>query len=112
MHVRFAWGLNMSLIFGTQKRQSVSLESFNHDGLQIARRRRSRRVLPIRQVLYFLLAVMSFKIFLFFDMGAGAYGAKVDELMQGGTWERVAGFAMQLDPASLWVVDGIRFGRW
>lgn len=102
----------MGLSLGTPKRQSVSLESFNHDGMQIARRRRSRRELPLRQVAYFLIAVVSFKIFLFFDMGAGAYGAKVDELMRGSTWERAAGYAMRLDPVSEWVVDGIRFGRW
>jgi len=111
-HTRIAWGLVMGLSIGTPKRQSVSLESFNHDGVQIARRRRRQRELPLRQVAYFLIAVVSFKIFLFFDMGAGAYGAKIDELMQGTKWERAAGWAMQLDPASQWVVDGVRFGRW
>ena len=89
-----------------------SLESFNHDGLEIARRKTKRRELPIRQIFLFLVAVLSFKIFLFLDMGGAAYGAKIEELSQGAAWERLAARAMVLDPASKWLIDGVRYGRW
>lgn len=112
----------MGLILGSTSRfgsnanlarqQPASLESFNHDGTQIARRRNHRRQLPLRQIAYFLIAVVSFKVFLFFDMGAGAYGAKTKALLAGNSLEKLAGHAMQLDPVSLWFVNGVRFGRW
>jgi hypothetical protein len=104
--------MKQGFAFGGGKKKPVSLESFNHDGVEIARRRHRAHGIPLRQIAYFLIAVVSFKIFLFFDMGAGAYGAKIQELMQGETWERAAGYAMQLDPASQWFVDGVRYGRW
>lgn len=88
-----------------------SLESFNHDGFEIARRRPSRRGFPWQQVLYFAVAVVAFKIFLFFEMGGGAYGAKIEALKDGTTLEQVAAVAMTLDPVSQYVVDAIRFGR-
>ena len=90
----------------------VSLESFNHDGIEIVRRRSRRRALPLRQLCYFLLVVLSFKIFLFLNMGAAAYGAKIEEMSQGAGFERLAARAMVLDPVSQWFVDGVRFGRW
>ena len=91
----------------------ASLQSFNHDGLELARRKREkRREFPVRQVFLFVLAIVSFKIFLFLDMGGGAYGAKMEDLANGSTMERLASKAMTLDPVSKWLVDGIRFGRW
>ena len=89
-----------------------SIVSFGQDGLELARRKRHRRSLPVTQMLGFLLAVASFKIFLFLDMGASAYGAKIADLAGGNILERIAANAMVLDPASNWVVDGIRFGTW
>lgn len=97
---------------GASKTRHLALESFSHDGVEIARRKPKRREWPIRQLFLFLVAVLSFKIFLFFDMGAAAYGAKINELSQGAVWEQVAARAMVLDPASKWLVDGLRFGRW
>lgn len=87
-----------------------SVESFNHDGVELARLRRHRRQLPWRQIWQFALAVLSFKIFLFFQMGAAAYGAKIAHLSEGGLIERIAAKAMILDPASMWLIDLIRFG--
>lgn len=89
------------------------LESFNQDGLIIARFK-GRRVwqLPLRQLLYFMIAVFSFKIFLFFEMGAVAYAQKIEDLSKGIIVERIAAKAMVLDPMSKWVIDGIRFGHW
>lgn len=89
-----------------------SLESFNLDGVEIARRKTRRREFPLRQVIFFLVAVLAFKVFLYFDMGGSAYGAKMAELAEGSTLERMASYAMVMDPASQWLVDGIQFGRW
>jgi hypothetical protein len=86
------------------------LESFNHDGVELARRRASQRGLPWRQFLYFAVAVLSFKVFLFFQMGAASYGAKAEELIAAGGAERFAGYVMQMDPVTEWVVDRLRFG--
>ena len=111
----------MGLIFGSSKRQTkatpdgsyASMSSFNHDGLELARvKREKRREFPFRHVFLFLLAVASFKVFLFLDMGAGAYGAKAEALAEGTRLEQIAGWAMKMDPLSLYIVDGLRFGAW
>ena len=89
-----------------------SLESFNLDGVEIARRKTRRREFPLRYVFFFLVAVMAFKVFLYFDMGGSAYGAKMEELFEGTAIEQMASYAMVLDPVSKWLVDGVQFGRW
>lgn len=91
---------------------SGALNSFNHDGVQIARVRRKSRELPLRHLLLFVVAVMSFKIFLYLDMGAAAYGQKITDLAGGTMIERLASRAMVMDPVSDWVLQGLRFGRW
>ncbi len=88
--------------------RSRSVESFNHDGMELARRRRHRRVLPIRQILQFALAVLAFKIFLFIQIGAVAYNGKMAELSEGNMLERAAAAIMVLDPVSKGVVTAIR----
>ena len=89
------------------------LESFNHDGVQIARQRaRRRRTLPLRQVGFLLLAFLAFKVFLYLDLGPVAYAGKIEDLGQGSRWEQVAARAMALDPVSEWILHGIKFGRW
>lgn len=90
-----------------------TLQSFGHDGLEIARRRKRAELrLPLRQLCLAVLAVMSFKIFLFFEIGEAAYVHKMQELSQGITLERVAARLMPMDPLSVWIIDGIRFGAW
>jgi hypothetical protein len=64
--------------------------------------------LPVRQILLFLVAIIAFKVVLFLDMGGAAYGAKAAELKAGTTIEQWAGWAMQLDPASQFIVEQIR----
>lgn len=84
----------------------------SHAGPINAIRRQLRRRLPVREIMLFVLAVASFKIFLFFDLGAANYGSKMAALSEGNLLERVAGRAMVLDPVSEWVVDGVRYGTW
>lgn len=109
----------MAMKFGTKQsgvgyaqRPFKTVETFNLDGLELARVKPKRREFPLRHVFFFVLAIMSFKIFLFLDMGGAAYGAKVAELSAGTTLEKAAAWTMTLDPASQWFVNGIRFGAW
>lgn len=90
-----------------------SLETFNHDGIELARvSKRKRRQIPIRHFLFFVLAVMSFKVFLYFEIGQVAYTQKMESLAAGTQIEQAASWAMQMDPVSTWIINGIRFGAW
>ncbi|MDJ0626820.1 MAG: hypothetical protein QNJ44_01060 [Rhodobacter sp.] len=89
-----------------------SVESYNHDGLELARRRAHRREFPLKQLAQLVLAVMLFKIFLFFQLGAGGYGARMAQLAEGNILEQLAAKAMILDPVSVWLIEGLRFGLW
>lgn len=90
-----------------------SLESFQQDGIEVARRRRkSRFVFPTKQVLLFALAFLSYRIFLFFEIGANAYSEKLTEWASGGPAQKTLSFLMTLDPISMWIINGIRFGTW
>lgn len=75
-------------------------------------RQQIRRRLSISHVLLFALAALSFRLFLFFDMGGVAYGAKMQALADGNMMEQVASVAMRMDPVSEWVIRGVRFGTW
>lgn len=81
-------------------------------GLFAGVRRQMRRRVSVAHVLLFILAVFSFRIFLFFDLGGAQYGAKMNALAEGNALERVASVAMRLDPVSNWVIQGIRYGKW
>lgn len=86
--------------------------AMNKPGIANTMRRQARRRIPVRQILLFILAVVSFKIFLFLELGGATYGAKMVALSEGNMLEQIAGRAMALDPVSKWVVDGVRFGSW
>ncbi len=89
-------------------RSRRSVESFNHDGMEIARRRSHRRGLPVTQILLFLLFLFMFRIFLVMHMGQVAYGAKMATLSEGTAIEQLAAQAMVLDPVSKWVIAEAR----
>ena len=70
----------MAMKFGTKQsgvgyaqRPFKTVETFNLDGLELARVKPKRREFPLRHVFFFVLAIMSFKIFLYLDMGGAAY---------------------------------------
>ncbi|MEM1387134.1 MAG: hypothetical protein AAF748_08590 [Pseudomonadota bacterium] len=88
-----------------------SLESFNHDGVEIARRkRRAPRGLPWGHFALFALTVVAFKVFLASQIGLASYGAKMAQLAEGSRIERVAAFAMTLDPVSELMVSALQRG--
>ena len=108
----------MTLALGKQNSYRIartaprSIESFNHDGVELARRRKHSRLYPLPQIAQFALAYIAFKVFLFLQMGAGSYGAKITLLSDGNMMERIAAKVMSLDPLSIWIIDGVRFGLW
>ncbi|MDJ0631350.1 MAG: hypothetical protein QNJ44_24060 [Rhodobacter sp.] len=72
------------------------------------RRRSSDRVIPLREVSLFLLALVTIKVLLMAGLGGAAYGAKMASLSQGDPIERLASYAMRPDPVSGWIVDQVR----
>ena len=88
--------------------EARSVESFGHDGLEIARRRRHSRGLPLVQFVQLTALFVALRIILCLQLGPAAYGAKAAELAEGGVLERFAGFAMRLDPVSLEIVSLLR----
>lgn len=77
--------------------------SVNHDGLVIAEPRQHRRSFPWRGLLLLLIGLMAFKGFLHSQIGAEAYQLRVDTLTSGNLVEKVGGYAMTADPATLWI---------
>lgn len=86
-----------------------SIQGFNHDGIELARRKSHRRGFPLAKFLQFALAIFAIKIFLFMQIGAVAYNTKMHELAEGNLLERVASKAMLIDPISYQIIDLIRF---
>ncbi len=112
------WGHIMTTLLGTNPssrqnefRSTFVVEGFNLDGVEIARIRRKRRWVPWRQVYLFVLAVLAFKIALYFNLGPGAYGGMIDEMLQGNTLERMGGILLTLDPISEALVQWIHNPR-
>jgi len=88
----------------TYRRRPRSVETFNHDGLELARRRSHSRGLPVTQIALFVIFALVFKLFLVLHMGQIAYVSKMNALATGNTFERIASELMVLDPVSNWIV--------
>lgn len=81
--------------------------SMNHDGLVIARPRRKSSGFPLRGLFLCLLMLLTFKGFLFAQLGETAYADRV-ALLEGGTVvEKVGAYAMKADPVTLWIAGQI-----
>ncbi len=90
------------------KHSSRSVESFRHDGMELALRRRHRRTLPLGHFALFLLACAAFRVFLCLELGTLTYETRQQQLADGNFLERVASAAMTLDPVSEWAVQSLR----
>ncbi|MEL7115038.1 MAG: hypothetical protein AAGP08_05515 [Pseudomonadota bacterium] len=98
-------------VYTYHPRAFKTLETFQHDGVEVARRRRrSKWRLPIREIVLFALAIVAFKVFLYIELGGAAYGAKVEQLLAAEGSERWAGYAMQIDPVTAFVIETLRTG--
>lgn len=77
--------------------------SVNHDGLIIARPHRQSSRLPLRGLFLSLLVLLTFKGFVYAQIGATAYQDRVELLANGTIVEQIGGYAMYADPVTLWI---------
>lgn len=81
--------------------------SVNHDGLIIARPRRHGPRFPWKGLMVTVALFLLFKGFLFANLGAATFGERVEKLNSGTIVEKAGAFAMQADPATLWIAEQI-----
>lgn len=75
--------------------------SVNSDGLVVARPSRRSSGATVRGLLLVVVIVLVFKGFLHAQLGAEAYGARVEALSNGTIVEQAGGWAMKADPITL-----------
>lgn len=82
--------------------RTASVLSFNHDGLEIARAKRSSRSrwLPVWHFVFFIYLVLLIRIVAIADIGAAAYSSRIQDMRDGTIIERAAAQVMGLDPIS------------
>ena len=80
--------------------QSAVVLSFNHDGLEIARSRKTRRWLPLWHIMVFIYLILLVRLIAIADIGTVGYNARMAEMEKGNILERAAAVVMQLDPIS------------
>ncbi len=80
----------------------AGIESFNHDGVLVARYKRKRLLpdLPWRQVALFLLLGMSLRMVTYSDLGPVAYAERAKSLLNGNMAEQFAATVMKMDAVS------------
>jgi len=89
---------------------TVSIESFNHDNLELARARRRRRGLPLLHFAAFCYLVLVLRIVTIAGVGPGMYNARMAEMQRGNVVERAAAFLMQPDAVSRDLARNMRWG--
>ncbi len=65
----------------------------------------SRRRSLWRPMLMAAISFLCIKAITLSIIGASAYQVRIDALHQGNTAQRVGGFVMQMDPATVWLSD-------
>jgi len=84
----------------------VRLEERN--GLLVpVERMRLRRGVPMRGIVLAIGAFLLFKAFLFAQLGGAVYMDRVAQLDAGTVVERMGGWVMQADPATIWIAAQI-----
>lgn len=77
--------------------------SVNHDGLIIARPRRYGPRFPWKGLMVTVALFLLFKGFLYANLGEATYNERVAKLHEGTIAEKVGAYAMQADPATLFI---------
>ena len=75
--------------------------SVNHDGLVVAKPRRRMGRGTVRMLIVLACALVAFKAFLFAQLGADAYAAKVTALSEGSAVEKAGAWLMTADPVTV-----------
>ncbi len=81
--------------------------SIGADGLIIAKPRRRTSKLPLRGLFLSLLVLITFKGFVYAQIGGQAYQDRVALLESGSIVEQVGAYAMYADPVTLWIAKQI-----
>lgn len=82
--------------------------SVNHDGLIIARVRRTGPRFPWKGIALCFLAFFAFKGFVLSQLGETSFNARVDSLKSGTYIEQAGAYAMSADPVTVWVASQIQ----
>ncbi len=90
--------------------RSVSVTSFNHDGMEIVRVRKERRWLPAWHLVFFVYMVMLVRLIAMADAGPAAYANRIAQLEAGTVLERAAAKVMYMDPVSRSIANEVRAG--
>lgn len=90
--------------------RSAALASFNHDGLELARVRRKSRYLPVWHIIFFIYLAMVIRLVVAADIGTAGYEARVHQMKNGSTIERMAAVVMEMDPVSRELAMKVRAG--
>jgi hypothetical protein len=85
--------------------QKGVVHRMGNDGLITAYPRRRRPSLPLRAVLILVISAFLFKALVYHHLGNETYNARVDLLEQGTAFEKVGGWIMQSDPATIWLSE-------
>lgn len=73
-------------------------------------RPRRSRLRHLRPMIWLVLGVIAIKALILHQIGAEVYAARVDGLLAGQGFDRVGGFLMQADPATVWLAA--KFAAW
>ena len=74
------------------------------DGLIVARPRRLAPQVPWRGLAYLVCGFIAFKALVMFSIDPVEYDSRMAILADGTRFEQAAGFLMQKDPVSSWIV--------
>ncbi len=97
-----------NLDFARGRPQFVTVASFNHDGLEIARVRSHRRWMPVWHFIFVVYMVLLIRLVVMIDIGPAAYANRIDQLESGTQIERLAARVMYLDPVSVEIANQAR----
>lgn len=83
------------------------VSSVNHDGLIVAKVRRSGPRFPWKGIALCFVAFFAFKGFLVSQLGSGIYDQRVSSLQEGTIIEQAGAYAMSADPVTVMIANQI-----
>lgn len=102
------FGARLAKIDRTHRQLSQGyVTSMNHDGLIIARPHKRVAQSPLRGVFLGLAVLLTFKAFVYAQIGPQAYSDRVGLLEAGTIVERIGAYAMHADPITIWIAAQI-----
>lgn len=99
-------GFRRKVARGYQRSQAVV--SFNHDGLEVARVKSTKRWLPVWHIIFFVYLALLIRLVVMADMGPSGYAQRINQLKEGNVLERMAATVMEMDPVSQALAGKIR----